>query len=330
MRKVLVYDSASGSWYGQATSVDEGDFPKGRTTFCVVAASAPDGSSHNIYMYGGESKSNEPSAFKDMWILSIPSFRWIRVNVESVPRKAHGCTAVAQRYMLTYGGVASGWGVEGDEEECDQKNYGLRLFHLSNLDWTTQYDGPASSTQGYTVPKLVYDKIGGNEQGKATQTAPKAGFETAALSSIFRASNATPTNSASISTVPSNSPSNTPASPGNPASEPSKSSKAGPIAGGVVGGAIVIALFIVGVFWLLRRRNRLAEHTQQPAARYEVQGSNMWPVESANNQAPKYGVYTHDGPPQELYTGRPPQEMYAGQPSPLPQHALPQHTHPLK
>ncbi|EKG18821.1 Kelch-type beta propeller [Macrophomina phaseolina MS6] len=43
-------DDNAGTWYAQPAS---GDVPALRTDFCLVAASAPDGSSHNVYLYGG-------------------------------------------------------------------------------------------------------------------------------------------------------------------------------------------------------------------------------------------------------------------------------------
>ncbi|KAF2686587.1 hypothetical protein K458DRAFT_200239 [Lentithecium fluviatile CBS 122367] len=72
MRQVLVYESKTGSWYNQETTA-ENDFPSARHTFCAVAVSASDNSSHNIYIYGGETK-DDTDGFSDMYVLSIPSF----------------------------------------------------------------------------------------------------------------------------------------------------------------------------------------------------------------------------------------------------------------
>jgi hypothetical protein len=191
MRKVLVLDSGTGTWYGQATTAD-GDYPPGRFNFCIVGASAADNSSHNIYMYGGESDTSKPQAYSDMWILSVPSFRWIRVDTDSPARKSQGCATVGDRYMVTYGGVPSGYGEEGDADPCDDDNYGMRLFDMTTLNWTTKYEGPSQANKNaYTVPKAVYNVVGGNEKGGATKTAPAAGFETPALASLFQKSNPT-------------------------------------------------------------------------------------------------------------------------------------------
>ena len=48
----LSSEGRSGSgWYTQTITGE--DVPAPRVDFCVVVASAPDGSSFNIYMYGG-------------------------------------------------------------------------------------------------------------------------------------------------------------------------------------------------------------------------------------------------------------------------------------
>ncbi|KAJ4303844.1 hypothetical protein N0V90_002745 [Kalmusia sp. IMI 367209] len=263
MRTVLVYDAATDSWYKQATTVEgDGDYPDGRANFCAVAASAPDGSSHNIYVYAGESDNSVPNAYSDIWILTVPSFHWIRADVDSPPRKSHGCTAVGQRYMLTYGGVPSGYGEEGDKDDCDQQNYGLRLFDMSKLAWTSEYDGPpANGNNSYTVPKVVYNAIGGNEQGKATRSTPSGGFETAGLGSIFKKSIPTgiTTSGSSEGTGSSNS-----------SQSPKKETNVGAIAGGVLGGLVVLAAVLVGVLVLLKRKRKQREGRPVEAPADEV------------------------------------------------------------
>lgn len=315
-RAVLVYDSATDTWYKQATTVqDGGDHPTGRIGFCAIATSAADNSSHNIYMYGGESPANTSSAFSDMWVLSVPSFRWIRLGVDNSPaRKHHGCTAVGQKYMVTYGGVPSGWMKEGDDDACDQVNYGMRLFDLSNLGWTSRYDGPpAPGKNTYSVPKVVVDAIGGNDQGGATQTVPATGFETPAMSLLFQKSN--PTGS-----MPPASTSTTGGSGGGNLGQESQKKKMniGAIAGGVLGGLAAIIVILIGVLFLLRRKKKKMQKQQQPygqplaAPMYEADNDNHYRRELSGTTGGQQGKW----PSHELH-GRehnlPPQEMFAGQ-----------------
>lgn len=51
MNEINVYDISTSSWYTQATT---GSTPKYRVNPCAVVAAAADGSSYNVYMFGGE------------------------------------------------------------------------------------------------------------------------------------------------------------------------------------------------------------------------------------------------------------------------------------
>ncbi|KAF2116891.1 hypothetical protein BDV96DRAFT_573041 [Lophiotrema nucula] len=181
---------------------------------------------------------------------------------------------------------------EGDEEACDDQNYGLRLIDLSRLAWTSQYGGPASGgDSAFQVPKVVYDAIGGNEQGSATQTAPAAGFETADLASLFQRANLTSFASGTTGPSPAG---NTSPSSSTSTSTPKTSSNTGAIAGGVVGGIAGVTIVVGIVCFLLKRRKKTqrAEMAGIPAAyevdaqsgRAELGGDRQWP-------APKPVVY---------------------------------------
>jgi hypothetical protein len=43
-----IYNHGDGVWYSQKTT---GDVPKARVDFCAVSVSAPDNSSHNMYVF---------------------------------------------------------------------------------------------------------------------------------------------------------------------------------------------------------------------------------------------------------------------------------------
>ncbi|KAL2130363.1 hypothetical protein VTI74DRAFT_6567 [Chaetomium olivicolor] len=88
-----VYDIARSEWYHQQAT---GDAPTVRVNPCVVIASAPDASSFQIYLYGGQNLEpyKEQIQYPDMYILSIPSFTWIKVPQPGntpPPRAGHTC-----------------------------------------------------------------------------------------------------------------------------------------------------------------------------------------------------------------------------------------------
>src|SRR5215469_3562187 len=127
MNEVNVYDIAASKWYNQATS---GPTPNIRVNPCAVVVAAPDGSSYNIYMFGGQNliPYHNQTQYNDMWILSVPSFSWIQVNQDgqSVPyqRAGHTCN-VWDGQMIVVGGYI------GTDISCESP--GIYVFNLTSL-----------------------------------------------------------------------------------------------------------------------------------------------------------------------------------------------------
>jgi hypothetical protein len=127
--------------------------------------------------------------YKDMWILSVPSFTWIQVDQsdQSVPygRSGHTCN-IWDGQMVVVGGYV------GEDISCDFP--GVYTFNMSSLQWTTSFQatsdpdknpfsqqtsqiGTNSSSglegsYGYIVPEPVISAVGGNGLGGATLTTP--------------------------------------------------------------------------------------------------------------------------------------------------------------
>jgi N-acetylneuraminic acid mutarotase len=96
--------SSNGTWYQQNTT---GDIPQSRIDFCTVAVSAPDNSSHHIYMYGGIDPITS-TMYDDVYVLSLPSFTWTAVYTDGgSPRWGHNCHLANGRQMVTVGGVSA-------------------------------------------------------------------------------------------------------------------------------------------------------------------------------------------------------------------------------
>lgn len=185
MNVIDVYDIATSTWYKQSTS---GKYPSIRVNPCAVAASAPDGTSTNIYMYGGQDLKEKQTQYGDMWILTIPSFSWIEVDTseQSVPpaRVGHTC------HMFD-GQIVSIGGYNTAGLSCDS---GVYVFNATDLSWTNTFKAigggdPKTNPQnqqvsqqkdrfglsgsyGYQVPEPVQAVIGGGPTGGATVTAP--------------------------------------------------------------------------------------------------------------------------------------------------------------
>lgn len=194
MNIIDVYDIANSEWYKQSTS---GESPPIRVDPCAVVAAAPDGTSFNVYLYGGQNliPFGDQTQYSDMYILSIPSFTWIKVDMdgqsEPPARAGHSCN-IWDGQMVVVGGYV------GQDISCDSP--GIYVFNTSTLKWTNSFtslsgspfssgsstsetaEGDSSIYQGsygYQVPAPVQAIIGGSSGGGATATQPAAGSATA-------------------------------------------------------------------------------------------------------------------------------------------------------
>lgn len=145
-------DSASGEknkWYQQKAT---GSIPSARTDFCLVAAPSQDNSSTSIYMYGGRS---DGVIFDDIYVLSIPSFTWVKVFVGEDARWSVTCHFVPPRQMITIGGGGKSSNISAD---CDWEQKSLAVLDLSTIGWGSIFDADAPL---YEVPDAVVKVIGG-------------------------------------------------------------------------------------------------------------------------------------------------------------------------
>lgn len=208
MNSINVYDIATSSWYTQSTS---GETPEMRVNPCAATAAAADGSSTNIYMFGGQNliPYGNQTQYDDMWILTLPAFAWIKVDQadQSVPLGRSGATCnIWDAQMVMVGGYTG-----ADTLTCESP--GIYVYDMSNLQWVNQFtalsgsnssdstapldaDGSNSDgynnplnqqpaqhynatsagglqgSYGYEVPAAVISVIGGGKEGGATVTGP--------------------------------------------------------------------------------------------------------------------------------------------------------------
>ncbi|PVH94235.1 kelch repeat protein-like protein [Periconia macrospinosa] len=284
-----VYDIAKSTWYKQSTS---GTMPKYRVNPCAVVAAAADGSSYNVYMFGGQNlqPAKEQTQYDDMWILSIPSFTWIEVDQskQSVPyaRAGHSCH-IWDGQMIVVGGYV------GQELSCEYP--GIYVFNTSSLQWSDQFtalsgdkalkpwngqekdDGNPLAQQanqrgfdansglqgsyGYAVPKAVQSVIGGKETGGATLTAPvQTPTEGPFKTGTARTYTVTGPSGAIVTETVDG---------GNSTSGGGRGRNVGAIVAGVVAGVFfIIAAYFAFCAWIYRRQVKLwKEHAAMVTAR---------------------------------------------------------------
>jgi len=179
MSTVDIYDIATQQWYRQQTTGAPGQLTQG----CAVLASAQDGTSHNIYWYGGYDGISQAGDFvDDVWILSIPSFMWMKVYSGKTDhaRAGHRCTKPYPDQMFVIGGYSS---ISGTTPQCVDGNI-VQVFNLSSATWIEKYD--PTKWSNYTVPFMISSMIGGTGTGSATQTAPSpSGFSNSSMTALF-------------------------------------------------------------------------------------------------------------------------------------------------
>ncbi|MCJ1257136.1 hypothetical protein MMC24_004961 [Lignoscripta atroalba] len=261
---ISVYDIANETWYQQRAT---GDVPNWRYFGCSIVVSARDGSSHSMficpisqsYVFGGWGNSLS-GADGSVYVLSVPSFRWIRVTQDTTPRIKSTCHLLGKHTMLVYGGTTPTETSQFDPPAslCDGTSgnfsQGLGIFNLQNHTWTSSYD-PADDS-AYQVNPQITAVIGGNSEGGANVTWPSAGFNDIRLAALVGAVNDSTSNFASSTT-------NTTVTTITPSPQRSKTSlQPGSIAAVAIGVLVVLATIIsLGLFLLFHRRKALQMST---------------------------------------------------------------------
>ncbi len=89
-----------------------------------------------MYMFGGQNlvPFGSQIQYDDMWILSIPSFSWIEVDMKDQatppPRAGHTCN-VWDGQMVVVGGYV------GQDLSCDSP--GVYVFNMTSLEWSNSF-----------------------------------------------------------------------------------------------------------------------------------------------------------------------------------------------
>ncbi|TLD29586.1 hypothetical protein E2P81_ATG05880 [Venturia nashicola] len=274
-------------WFSQPTT---GNVPPPRIDFCVLPLpkSPKDGSSHNFYMYGGYDPIRN-IIYDDVWVISLPSFTWIKLNSGGADgRFGHSCHWASVNHMISIGGSldAAMYGVETSGQiptnletmKCDPVE-GVKIFDLSLGTWGTYMPGPQSPP--FRVPEQVVRVIGGSGDGGATFNSPVGGFAHPALAKMF--------DPVKITTNPNNA---RPSTPGVSAFQTSPKFLNHPnvkaVAGGVIGG-VLGSFAILGLAILWKR------HSTRAIVETEIQST------------PSH----YDHPPDTPYDDDEPKELHA-------------------
>jgi len=254
MDTIWIYDIDAGRWFYQTAVGDSEAMPWERKNFCMVAATSdPDPSgnrTHHIFIYGGGTDYMTPmlgmndKPFDDMYILSLPAFRYYKVKLGDTnpeARQRMTCHMVNNKQMLVLGGHR----VNSSERLTDCRWDELNLFDMNTLKWQTEY-APSDSGDSKFMPNPdIIASLGAKTQE------PALGWEDEDLKCLF-----------------------TGICPGEQGMEAQKKRSNAKwrkwyIAVGGAGGALTMAL-VIAMFFLRRRRN------ENKALRYELEQLQLY------------------------------------------------------
>lgn len=237
------------------------------------------------YVYGGVNNDTSTSN-PNIYVLSLPSFRWVKLDGEESLRIKHKCQLAGDHQMIVVGGTVPTKSSEYDSTQanCDSGQFeqGIGIFDINTHQWSVGY---TPDNEKYAVHSSITKVIGGryvplelyfvfhpeifkniwsnsflfsSKSGGATLTQPQKGWADKSLGSVFGKKRAISTAQASSS------PSASPSSSGASSSDgKSKSISGGGIAGATVG-AVAGAAAIIGAafFAVMYRRRRAAKQGQ--------------------------------------------------------------------
>lgn len=164
MSMISVYDIDSKSWY---TVKATGGTPGNRGSFCSGVSASPDNSSYQVTIFGGWDPSSQ-SDREDVWILTVPSFRWINVGIahddfeviaaSNIGRAHHRCATYNDAQVIVVGGSARyGTALPQNETSCKSEVSAIRVLDTTTYSWKQTFDPDVK----YQVPDIVWKVIGG-------------------------------------------------------------------------------------------------------------------------------------------------------------------------
>ena len=236
--------NSNGTWYQQKTS---GEIPPPRIDTCTVVASAPDNSSHNIYMFGGWDPTQQNRWYDDVYVLSLPSFIWVKMYYAESPRYGHTCHLVG-RQMITTGGRNIRRNIT---DYCDWELHGIAVLDLPTMTWGSVFNATSGT---YEVSSSVVDKIGGTPQGGDARDIPVDGWTVSELGTLMNTTRIYSSVNGTLHVIKP---------PGS--SETRSSKRTATITGTTLTGVI---LFAIAVAWLIcshRKRRALAKRPEPQA-----------------------------------------------------------------
>ncbi|MCJ1427876.1 hypothetical protein MMC29_005782 [Sticta canariensis] len=174
---ITLYDKKTQKWYSQTTS---GDIPEPRSYFCADGVAGDEKNTFEIFLHGGVVNNvfNAPAPNSDqVYILSIPLFRWFKANNTSIDSRAGHTCHIKNNQIIMIGGQNPIYKDQDDNEKsADPWLQGIGVFDIKSLRFKDSYQAKANA---YETPDFIkqYYRIAGNQLPSWMSTAVKELFE---------------------------------------------------------------------------------------------------------------------------------------------------------
>ena len=99
------------------------------------------------FVYGGWN--NGHGMLDDVWVLTIPGFRWFQAQASSSPRQNHACARISAGQIVSVGG----W-IEGP----DPLPHGIGVFDMTKMAWVDRYDADSDEYRPMENIRDWYDE----------------------------------------------------------------------------------------------------------------------------------------------------------------------------
>ncbi|ETN46419.1 uncharacterized protein HMPREF1541_00603 [Cyphellophora europaea CBS 101466] len=160
-QEFAVYDIASRTWFSQPLKSNSFYPDINLAQFCTVVAPFSNGTSDSdhthfdIYVYGGWDGNQPKSITEKVYVLTVPTFEWITLDVSghvAPARQGHLCFKPYPDQMMVIGGTGMSARPLGPRS-------GIDVFDLNDLAWTGRYDPRESEHRPYSPTNAIRDAV---------------------------------------------------------------------------------------------------------------------------------------------------------------------------
>ncbi|MCJ1426962.1 hypothetical protein MMC29_004865 [Sticta canariensis] len=271
---ITLYDKKTQKWYSQTTS---GDIPEPRTWFCAVGVGGDENNTFEIFLHGGfvnNAYDAQAPTSSQIYILSIPSFRWFQANYTSTDSRAGHTCHIKNNQIIMIGGQNPAYWNKLNEDPWLQ---GIGVFDMKSLRFKDSYQAKADAYETPDFIKQYYRTAGNQFPSSWTSTAVKELFE-------------------GKSESPSNTTNSTILSSTTPFSQPHQLGQ-GAVAGIAVGCVAFVVIVAAGATFKIKHKSKRSElfelSDRSPQLSSQMSPSESQCIELSARQPPKEMLTEH-------------------------------------